>query len=247
MYRFLRLPLVAVLLLGFTQLAAAEGEKAIIEKALKAHGGADKLNKFKAVQTKTTGKLDLLGGINFTSESTVQFPDKFKEVSQLEIMGQQVTATTIYDGKKVYINVNGNAVPVSDKIEEEVKDVMRMGALMRMAFLADKGYELASLGETQVNDRPAVGVRVSRKGAKDVSLYFDKKTGLVAKVERRGVDPMSGQEFTEERIIKEYQDKEGMKAAKKLLINRDGNKYMELDITEVKFLENVDDSEFKQP
>ena len=41
--------------------------------------------------------------------------------------------------------------------------------------------------------------------------------------------------------------KEGMKIAKKLLINRDGKKYMELDITEVKFLDKVDDSEFKQP
>ncbi len=247
MCRFLRLPLVAVLLLGFTQLAAAEGEKAIIEKAVKAHGGAAKLNKFKAAQTKAEGKLDLLGGITFTSDSTVQYPDKFKEVTQLEVMGKQVTVTTVYDGKKVYINANGTAVPVSDKVEEEVKEVMRIGGLMRMVFFTEKGYELASLGEIQVNDRPAVGVRVSKKGGRDINLYFDKKTGLVAKVERRGVDPMGGQEFTEERVIKEYQDKDGMKIAKKLLINRDGKKYMELDITEVKFLDKVDDSEFKQP
>ena len=247
MCRLLRWPLVAALLLGFVQLAAAEGEKAIIEKAVKAHGGAEKLKNIKAVQTKTEGKLDLLGGIAVTSESTVQFPDKFKEVSQMEIMGKQVTVTTVYDGKKVYINANGNSVPVSDKIEEEVKDVMRMGAIMRMAFLNDKGYELSSLGEAQVNGQPAVGVRVSHKGDRDVSLYFDKKTGLVAKVERRAVDPMTGQEVTEERIIQEYQDKDGMKAAKKVLINRDGKKYMELDVTEIKYLDKVDDSEFKEP
>lgn len=125
--------------------------------------------------------------------------------------------------------------------------MMRIGAIMRMAFLTDKGYELSSLGEVQVNGQPAVGVRVSHKGSRDVSLYFDKKTGLVAKVERRAVDPMTGQEVTEERIIKEYQDKDGMKAAKKVLINRDGKKYMELDISEIKYLDKVDDSEFKEP
>ena len=31
----------------------------------------------------------------------------------------------------------------------------------------------------------AVGVRVASKGQKDVSLYFNKETGLLAKVERR--------------------------------------------------------------
>ncbi len=247
MCRLLRWPLVVALVLGLAPWAAAEGEKAVIEKALKAHGGTENLKKVKAVQTKTEGKLDLLGGISLTSESTIQYPDKFKEVAQMEIMGQQVTVTTVYDGKKVYINANGNSVPVSDKIEEEVKEVMRMAHVMRMVFLNEKGYELSSLGEVQVNDQPAVGIRVSRKGSRDVSLYFDKKTGLLAKVERRAVDAMTGQEVTEERVIKEYQDKDGMKVAKKLLINRDGKKYMELEVTDVKYLDKVDDSEFKQP
>lgn len=114
MCRLLRWPLVAALVLGFVPLAVAEGEKAIIEKAVKAHGGAEKLKQIKVVQTKTEGKMDLLGGISFTSESTVQFPDKFKEVSQMEIMGQPITVTTVYDGKKVSINANGKSVPVTD-------------------------------------------------------------------------------------------------------------------------------------
>lgn len=219
----------------------------IVAKAIKAHGGADKLAKFNAMQTKAEGKLEILSGIPFTSESTVQYPDKFKEVAQMEIMGQQVKVITVYDGKKASITANGKAVPVTDKIQNEIKEAMEMAGVMRMVLLTNKGYELSSLGEIQVNGRPAVGVRVSHKGSRDLNLYFDKKTGLVAKAERRGVDPMSGQEFTEERIVKEYQDKDGVKVAKKVLVNRDGKKYMEVEVSDVKFLDKVDPSEFKEP
>lgn len=248
MTAFLRSSLVIGLLFGLAQQAPAQAElKAVIDKAIKAHGGADKLNKFKAIQTKAKGKLEILNGIDFTQESTMQLPDKLKDVLQMEIMGQNVTVTTVFDGKKVYINANGQAIPITDAIQNEIKEVMQMANVMRMVALTEKGYELASLGEIKVNDCPAIGIRVSKKGQRDANLYFDKENGLAVKVERRGVDPMSGQEFTEERFITDYQDKDGMKIAKKVSVLRDGKKYMEAEVLEIKFLDKVDDSEFKEP
>jgi hypothetical protein len=103
------------------------------------------------------------------------------------------------------------------------------------------------LGEVKVKGRPAVGVTASRKGAKDINLYFDKETGLLAKVEMRRRDLMSGEEVTEERIITEYQEAEGRKVAKKVEVLRDGKAFLEAEVTEVKVLEKVDDSEFAKP
>lgn len=221
--------------------------QAVIDKAIKAHGGVEKLTKHTASQTKTKGTLEALNGITFTSETTVQFPDKLKDVMEMQVMGQNVTLVTVYNGKQASITANGQAVPLPDKALDEVKEAVSMLGVMRMVGLTKKGYELAPLGEAKVNDRPAVGVRVTRKNARDLNLYFDKETGLVVKVERRGVDPMSGQEFTEERVITEYQEKDGMKYAKKVVIHRDGKKYLEAEVLETKFLDKVDDSEFKQP
>jgi hypothetical protein len=51
----------------------------------------------------------------------------------------------------------------------------------------------------------------------------------------------------EERIILEYQDVDGMKSAKKVLVNRDGKKFTEAEVLEVKFLDKVDDAEFTKP
>ena len=74
-------------------------------------------------------------------------------------------------------------------------------------LVKDKGYELSLIGESKVEDKPAVGVLVKSKDHNDVSLFFDKETGLLAKLEHRTTDPTSGKEVTEERIIVSYGDK----------------------------------------
>src|SRR5207253_1605637 len=97
-------------------------------------------------------------------------------------------------------------------------------------FLKDKSVELSPLGEVKVNDRPAVGVRIASKGHRDLNLYFDKETGLMAKIERQALDTQTMQMVTEERIIQEYQVVDGMKVAKKVLVNRDGKKFTEAEV-----------------
>jgi hypothetical protein len=137
--------------------------------------------------------------------------------------------------------------PLEGTLLDAVKDAIETMGLARLAFVGGKDYELAPLGETKVNNRAAVGVKVSRKGGKQVNLFFDKETGLLGKIEHRAKDAMSGQEVNEERIILEYQNVDGMKTAKKAVINRDGNKYLEVEVTDVKMLENLDASEFAKP
>src|SRR5262249_31781195 len=137
---------------------------------------------------------------------------------------------------------------MDENLLEIVKDSLYGMRLAQQVFvLKDKSYELALLGEVKVNDRPAVGVKVSSKGRKDVNMYFDKETGLMAKFEHRTRDAMSGQEVGEERIILEYKEVDGLKTAKKVLVNRDGKKFLEAEVNEVKFLDQLDDAEFGKP
>ena len=51
----------------------------------------------------------------------------------------------------------------------------------------------------------------------------------------------------EERIVTEYGKTDGVPTPKKVLINHDGNKFMELEVLETKQLEKLDDSEFAKP
>ncbi len=237
-------------LIGALVLAAGaradDDPKAVIARAIKAHGGEEAKAKFKAGQTKAKGKIEVAGGLDFTQESSFMLPDKFKESLDLQVMGQPVHVVTVYDGKDLHIEANGKAVPVEDKIKDMVKGTlyaMRVGQLTPL--LKGKDFELSALGEVKVDSKPAVGVLVKSKGQKDVSLFFNKETGLLAKVEHRTLDPMSGNEITEERIITEYTKGDHGPTPKKVTINHDGSKYMEVEILETKQLEKIDDSEFK--
>src|SRR5207245_430056 len=82
--------------------------QAIIDKAIKAHGGAEKLAKFKAVQTSGKGTIEVMGmTLSFTAEGAAQMPDKFKSALHLEIAGMKVTQVQAMNGDKITITVNG--------------------------------------------------------------------------------------------------------------------------------------------
>jgi hypothetical protein len=239
------------LVLGLSQRAAAADDdlKAVVAKALKAHGGLEKLNKFQAVRTKTKGTLEIMGNqSNFSQESAIQYPNKIKDQMMLDLMGNEIRLVTVYDGKNGWIKVNDmDAMAMNEQLLGMMKDTTYMMDLIRMTMLQDKKVELAPLGEAMVNGKPAVGVKVSTKGQKDVNLYFDKGTGLLAKLDHRTLDLQSLQEVGEERIMLEYQDVDGLKIAKKVLINRDGKKFLEAEVMEVKHADKIDDSEFVKP
>ena len=92
MLRFLTGATVVCLLLGLTGPVLAEDTaQGIIDKAVKAHGGAEKLAKFKAVQTSGKGTIEVMGTtLSFTAEGAAQMPDKFKSALHLEIAGMKV-------------------------------------------------------------------------------------------------------------------------------------------------------------
>ena len=244
------LPLLsAVLLLGPSARAADDDIKAILTKAIKAHGGEKAMSKYKATRSKAKGKLVIpdVGEAEFTQEVSMMLPDKFKESMELDFGGNKVQIVTIANGDKLSIEAAGKEVPLTDGIKgamKEAQQVMKASGLLPL--LRDKGFELSNLGEIKVEGKPAVGIRVSSKGKKDLSLYFDKKTGLLAKVERRAIEPTSGKEYTEERIVLEYNkpNKLGIPTPKKVLVKQDGKKFMEAEVTEFTHLEKIEDGEF---
>lgn len=247
--RRLMIPSLAVCLaIGLVQRApAADEPKDIIAKAIKAYGGEEKLSKLRAGKSKAKGKLELFGGISFTSESSAQLPDKFKEVASLEIMGKQVTITTVYNGKEAWVSAMGQTQTLEGKALDQMKENAHAGRVGQLVTLKEKEFTLAPLGEIKVSGKIAVGVKVSCKGHGDISLFFDKTTGLVAKTERRAVDAQSGQEYLEERFDSDYKLVNGLQTPHKIVVHRDGKKFMEAEISEVKIVEKLDDSEFAKP
>lgn len=175
-------------------------------------------------------------------------PDKFRESMELSVNGMTIKIVTVKNGDKISIDANGTDVPITDAIKAAFKGAQHLMTVARMiAPLKEKGYELSAAGEIKVGDNPAVGVRVAMKGEKDVTMYFDKKTGLIAKIEHTAIDGMSGNEVPEERIVLAYEkNADGIPVPKKVAVKRDGKNYLEADVLESKQLEKLDDSEFSK-
>ena len=189
----------------------------------------------------------MIGETDFTREVIYMLPDKFKETLELEVGGKTIPVVTIVNGKKMSIQANGMDIKITDSIKNTLKGAQYMLQIGRLVPLVeDKGYKLEGLGEIKVEDKPAVGVRVTSKGKKDVNLYFYKDSGLLAKVESRTAEPGTEKEITEERIIVEYQKekKQGQAVPKTLLVRHDGKDFLKAEVVEMKHLETVDDSEF---
>jgi len=235
------------LALGLTQRVTAEDDAAaVIAKAIKAHRGKAKEKGLKASEIKSKGKLELMGGLEFTQTVKVQYPNKFKEVMELQINNQAYTQTVVFNGKEGWLNVNGMDIKI-DKLQEALKEGAYMIQVGQLTALKGKGFELSLVGEDKVNDRAVVGVRVAKKGHKDINLYFDKKTWLLAKIEHRTYDFTTQQEVKEERIINEYKDVDGRPMPKKVEVKRDDKKLLEAEITDITFVDKFDDSEFAKP
>jgi hypothetical protein len=238
----------AVLMGGASRAKAADDDpKEIIAKAIKAHGGEAHLTKYKGTKLKAKGKINIpgVGEVEFTQETAYMLPDKYRDGLDLTIMGMNIAIRTIVNGEKVSLEVNGQEVDQAEKVKAAIKDVGHVQEIARLVPLKDKAYEVSLIGEDKVEGKKVVGIRVTKKGQKDVSAYFDKETGLLAKLEYRGAEPGTDNEVNEERIIKEYEkNADGIPLAKKLIVKHDGKQFLEAEVTEIKQFEKLDDSEF---
>ena len=226
---------------------AQESPKEILERAYQAQGGFEKLSKLKATQAKGKGIMYLPGAeVSFTSEGSAQLPDKFKISQQYEINGTKTTQVQTMIGDKATLVVNGEAMPLDDNMRKEMKEQVYFEYVSTLVPLREPSFTLTPLGESKVENQPVIGVKVASKGHRDMNFYFDKQTGLLSKATYQAFDPNSSKEVTQELFFTEYKDLDGTKYPSKSRVIQDGKKFMQLEITEYKVAEKLDNSVFKE-
>ena len=222
--------------------------KAVLDRAIAAHGGAGHLATSKAVTMQIKGKVYALGdGVDYTGEIAPQLPDRMRFETSPTVMGTGLKIKTVVKGDKGWVAFNDMVMEMSKEQMAEPREQMHVAAVTRLVALRDKAYKLSPLGEAKVEGKDAVGARVGHEGHRDVSLFFDKKTGLLLKTETRGKDPMAGDnEFTAETLYDHYRKVDGFPVAHKVTIKRDGKLFIESTNSDVKVAEKLDDSTFEK-
>jgi hypothetical protein len=222
----------------------ADQARAIIDKAIKAVGGEEKIAKFKTQTWKNKGTYYGMGdGVPYTAIYAVSWPDK----SRFEVEGGFIIVAI--NGDKGWMQAMGGEVHEFTKEEMvEQKDGQHHGLVTTLLPLKDKAYTLSLLDETKVADKPAVGVKVSCKDRRDVNLYFDKDSGLLVKSESKVKVPEEGnKEVNQETLYDDYQQVEGAWIAMKIAVFRDGKKYAEGENFDIKIVDKLDEKLFAKP
>lgn len=240
----------AVLACGLSARAQDDQLWAQIDKSLKAHGGREFLKKHPAAQIKYKGEVDAMGATIKIEGEVWTTPERLKNVSDVEVNGMKLKVQQGYDGKTMWMDVMGMVQEFKDDDKlKEMKESMHAEQVANLVDLDKKNYKLNSLGEMKIKGKEAVGVRVAREGKRDVILWFDKGTNLLVKHEYRGTDPWGPQaaEANNEKYHLDYKAVDGIQVPGRIEVHQDGKKIVELEISDIRYHERLDDSMFAKP
>jgi outer membrane lipoprotein-sorting protein len=218
--------------------------RAIIDRAIKAAGGADKLAHFKSETFTEKGTYHGTGQVfPYTGSYSVRWPDYFR----MEIEG---VFTMVVAGDKGWMKGEMGVVELKkDQLENEKRNLYG-GHVASLVPLSDKAFTLAKVADIKIEERPAVGVRVTRKDRPDVTLYFDKETGLLAKTEqlvKPGDNEVEKKEVKQETFLSNYKEFAGCKRPTRIVAKRAGKLYVEAEMTNIKPVEKFDEKVFGKP
>lgn len=221
----------------------AEARK-IIDRAIQAVGGAASLAKCKAMTWK--GRIADRSQevpLNYAVECAYQAPARFRMAAEL-----QGVFTLVVDGNQGWLASGGITRPMArEELAAHHDELFALG-LARLLLVKSTGQRVSLAGDDPAGDRSAVGVKITRAGRRDVVLYFDKESGLPAKLTRRiKVFEQGGKEALHETYLADYKDISGVKFACKLTDKRDGRIFRETEISDLKVFDNLDVSLFGKP
>jgi hypothetical protein len=222
---------------------------AVLDKAIKAAGGEERLAKVKAATWKGKGKyFGVGGGVDVSGEWALQGPDHFRADLQMVYNEAKLHQVRVLNGDKGWIKGNDAEAEAmgAEALAEERKQAAAQWAVLVLLPLKDPAVTLAPAGEAKVGDKPAVVIRATPKDGREVRLYFDKDAGLLLEVEAQVKDPR-GKEVKQEVFYDDYKETDGVKRAMKVRIDREGKPFVELELSESKPLEKLDDKTFEKP
>jgi hypothetical protein len=256
-WTFVTIPFLVATLLAAPATDERAAAEAILDKAIKAVGGQDKLTqltsyvlKLKQKPTPQPGKV----GLETIIEISYEYPDHERCEFTGAVGRPKSIDLRIINGDKGWISSGGTVTELSGEkakyLKEEPFDTF---PVRQLPLYKGKGYKLAMLGESKLEDKKVIGVKVSSEG-KDWKLYFDKDTGLLRKREyevSRAVPAGAGEDIPKrilvEVLYEDYKETGGVKYPSKTTNISNGRGMSEVEIIEFKAVDKFDEKTFAKP
>lgn len=219
--------------------------KEVLERAITARGGETLLKKLLNVSYKGKGKStpsNVVSSFDFRTISAL--PHSIRDESDYE---DGTRFVQVLGREKGWVSISGKVKEMDPPAVRAVRELLYINNLLTLVPLRDAMYTLEPLQEERKEGVMTQGFIVKCKDQPDVTLYFDKETGLPLIVKTRVFDPNLLIERDQETIFTRYAVMQGIQFPQRWVIYTDGNKAMELTFEELKLHDKVDDILFTRP
>jgi hypothetical protein len=223
----------SMLLVGIAVVLGAPGMAAraqeprpeeIIDKAIQAHGGEEKLAGLSAFTIKE--RMVYPDAATWDTQTVVQLPGRYRWERTTSSGGKSSTTLIVLDGEQGWMKLNDHVTPYPKTfIESSWKYTMPYEGprlILRLrARQKNPACQFTTAGEGTVEGRPAVGLRMKLEGGPEETWYFDKETGLLLKKEQR-TKRFEGEDNVQVTLYGDYQTCDGFPMSQKVTSRRDG-------------------------
>jgi outer membrane lipoprotein-sorting protein len=256
------IPLLTIMLIAAPAKDEQSEAEAILDNAIKAVGGQDKLTKLTSYTLKlkrTPPSRPGVVGVETTIEISYDLPDRKRSESTRDVGGTKTTTLQIVNGDKAWVSSRGTVSELSaERAKRLIWEPFAEFPLRQLPLYKGKGYKLSMLGESKVEEKKAVGIKVSAEGKNNQKLYFDKETGLLLKSEYElnrtaptgaGVPAgaVDNSPIVVEVFYEDYKEAGGIRYPTKTRRIQGGRNVSEDEVIEFRPVEKFDEKTFAKP
>lgn len=226
-------------------LSAKDTPEKIIDRSLQALGGQAKIDRWK------TGSIKYVVGFNIFGdtaiEETFQYPGSIKRIVTLPVKGGDFARVyVIRDGKGwVKGTDEKEARPIPAKGADRDKHVL--AGFIDVGELKKEGVTLKTAGEEKVGDKTCILLHGESESLGKVKYYFDKDTALLYRSIKKVPNPIDGKETLMTATLKDYKEIQGGKVPMHITAGTGEATIFDIRISELRFVDKVDDKEFAKP
>jgi hypothetical protein len=237
-----------VAMLAFVVGPAGASEKEardIVERAIKAHGGEAGLEKARFCVRSESGVRSQPGGkdIAFASESIRLLPDRVR--LQIDVADKKLQTIVVLNGDKGWIRSGGMATEMARPLVQEMREEAIVWWQSTLLPLTKGPFTLSTIPGMTIDGEEAVGIKVTGAGYVETRMYFFKRSGLLARIERRASD--GGAAGEKVFLFSNYKSFDGVRLPGKEVQLFNARKIVELTINKYRFLDKLEPGTFDRP
>jgi hypothetical protein len=227
--------------------AAAEDARAILDRAIEAHGGAARLERTKRGHLK--GKTETYKE-NLTSkyemEEWLDLPDRYKLWSVSSSSDTPYHREYAVNGKEGWKREGKGSVR-EFTVRQPLSVFQHWQAILaQLLLLREKDVLLTLLPEETRDGRTLAGIHAtSPQGYGD--FFFDKSTGLLARSKVIRANILGGEDAITEIVYDDYRDIQGVRYPMRFKVFTGKTNSSTIALSSVEFLDKIDDSVFTKP